>query len=403
MSAPLWTTAAMLRAQLQRIWDDGRLLAAHVSGESLFPLTVRVRQPTAADLGARFDEVRNWIRELELSSKVGKGHGYDIEWRDINHRQLGRNRLPFQLVLATEADALRLIGAQADARRFDQLSAMTLAAFPQLAAWLARRPMTVLEQAPAWERTVAILQWFVAHPRPGMYLRQLDIAGVDGKFVETRKALLAELLDQVLPANAVDSRYAGARQFEQRYGLLPKPALVRFRMLDAQHHIGGLSDLAVPVAQFANLQTGVERVFVTENEINGLAFPAVEHSIVVFGGGYAIDRLADIVWLRDKDIIYWGDIDTHGFAILDRLRASLPQARSILMDRATLEQHRLLWGGEESHKRYAGTPTRLTEQEFALFNLLRDNVLGERLRMEQERLGYAWVVEAIKIAAKGLA
>lgn len=396
MSATAWTTPALIQAQLLRLWDSGRLLAFHVGGETLFPLTLNLRQPSAAELGERFDEVRSWIRQLDDGSKAVKGHGYDIEWREINHRQLGRNRLPAQVVLASEADALRLLGRLGDAKRFAQLAGVTLQAFPQLQEWLQRRPMTLLEQAPVWQRIIAILCWFVAHPRPGMYLRQLDIEGVDGKFIENRKALLAELLDQVLPASAVDSNAFGARQFEMRYGLLAKPALIRFRLLDPRLYIGGLSDLTVPVAQFAALQIDAGRVFVTENEINGLAFPDVAGGMVIFGGGYAVERLAEIGWLRDKEIVYWGDIDTHGFAILDRLRASLPQTRSILMDHATLLAHRALWGSEEAHKRHVGTLTRLSDDEHALFRMLSDDVLGERIRMEQERLGFAWVSAALQ-------
>ena len=107
------------------------------------------------------------------------------------------------------------------------------------------------------------------------------------------------------------------RQFETRFGLLAKPVLIRFRMLDPAHFIGGLSDLTVPLAQFAALDTRVQRVFVTENEINALAFPEVRSGMVVFGGGYGIDRLAQINWLRGRELHYWGDIDTHahGFAI----------------------------------------------------------------------------------------
>lgn len=144
------------------------------------------------------------------------------------------------------------------------------------------------------------------------------------------------------------------------------------------------------------LVTKVERVFITENEINGLAFPDVPDSMVIFGGGYGVERLADIAWLQDRQIIYWGDIDTHGFAILDRLRSFLPQAQSMLMDLATLEAHRLLWGQEESHQRFSGQLARLSSDEQTLFQMLRDDVLGERLRMEQERLGYDWVSATIR-------
>lgn len=388
---PSWSTPDAIRAQLQRQWDDGRILSARVRGEALFPLELRLRQPGVAELGEQFDAVRGWIRALEAGARDALGHGYDIVWREINHRQLGRNRLPERVVFNNEADALRLIGRQADGKRFDQLAAATLAAFPQLKEWLARRPMVLIEQATAWERILAILAWFAAHPRPSLYLRQLDIAGVDTKFIEARKALLAELLDLLLPPDAVDASALGARQFERRYGLLGKPALVRFRLLDPSHYIGGLSDLAVPVAQFAALRTAVKHIYITENEINGLAFPAMESGMVIFGGGYGIDRLAEIDWLRERDVRYWGDIDTHGFAILDRLRASLPQARSILMDEATLLAHRPLWGTEEKDKRFTGTLTRLMRDECALFEALRDDVLGERVRMEQERLGYTWV------------
>lgn len=388
-AAATWSTPVDVRRQVQRLWDDGRLLAARVSGEALFPFEVRLRQPSVADIGEQFDAVRSWVREWERSGAC------EIAWREINHRQTGRNRLPERAIVASADDALRLIGRGADARRFDQLADATLDAFPQLRAWLARRALTVLEQAAHWPRILAILQWFVSHPRPGIYLRQLDIAGVDSKFIEGRKALLIELLDQVLPAEAIRQDATGARQFEARYGLLGKPALVRLRILDPALAIGGLTDLSVPLSQFAALAIGAERVFITENEINGLAFPGARDAIVVFGGGYGVERLAQVPWLRSREVVYWGDIDTHGFAILDRLRAALPQARSLLMDSATLHAHRLLWGTEEADKRFTGELTRLGADEHALYQALRDDVFGERLRMEQERIGFGWVREAI--------
>jgi hypothetical protein len=63
----------------------------------------------------------------------------------------------------------------------------------------------------------------------------------------------------------------------------------------------------------------------------------------MWGGGYAVNRLAPLTWLADRDLLYWGDIDTHGFAIVNRLRAAFPAARSVLMDRATLMRHRSQW------------------------------------------------------------
>lgn len=388
--ASIWSTPDDIVAGVRRLWDSGALLAARIDGNALFPYELRLRQPGAADMGDQFEAVRAWISALTAAAGC-----YELVWRDVNHRQLGRNRIPMAVLVPTEADALRLIGRGLDARRFDRLAATTLDAFPILRAWVRAQPLKLLEHGDDWARVLAVLRWFAAHPRPGIYLRQLDTEGVDTKFIESRKALFSELLDLVLPAEAIQSTLTGARQFEARYGLLSKPALIRFRMLDRAHDIGGLSDLTVPVSQFAELRSSVERVFVTENEVNALAFPPVRSAMVVFGGGYGIDRLIGIDWLKKRDVLYWGDIDTHGFAILGRLRVHLPQVRSLLMDEATLQAHRHLWGQEEPDKRYTGDPQHLTQAEQQLFQSLRDDRYEEHLRLEQERIAYGWAVDAI--------
>src|ERR1039457_3595511 len=235
MSAKEWTTPADLRRQVQRHWDSGRLLGESLSeprpsgsGHLLFPMELRLKGPDTRALSERFEEVRRWIRELGGESRYG------IEWREINHRLLGRNRVPARIVVPGEREALELIGKTDDAARFRSLAASTLGKLPELGAWLARRPLTALEYAADWERILAVLLWFRGHPRCGLYLRQLDIAGVDTKFIEGRKPLLAELLDIVLPPEALgDAGAAGAagqRNFEARYGLASKPSQVRFRI-----------------------------------------------------------------------------------------------------------------------------------------------------------------------------
>lgn len=134
-------------------------------------------------------------------------------------------------------------------------------------------------------------------------------------------------------------------------------------------------------------------MFVTENEINGLTFPQVADSIVVFGLGYGIELLAGCAWLADAPLHYWGDIDTHGFSILDRLRGWFPHARSLLMDRETLLAHRALWVREERGE--TRELDRLTDAERALYEELRGDRLGEKVRLEQERIGFARVERAL--------
>jgi hypothetical protein len=388
-----WTTPADMKNELQRHWDRGRILKARLEGTPFFPRALRFRRPDTAALAARFDEVRQWIRALEDGSKAARGFGYDIEWREINHRQLGRNRLPAGIRVASELDAFQLIGTGGQARRFTAQTSAILQQFPMLRDWLVRYPLTVLDHVDDWARIIATLAWFRDHPASGLYMRQIDIPDVDTKFIEARRGLLAELLDLVLPPEAVDTRFATARSFELRYRLAARPALVRFRLLDPRLAIGGLTDLTIPARDFARLHIGAARVFITENEINCLAFPEVADSLVIFGSGNAVGLLADAAWLATTPLHYWGDIDTHGFAILDRLRAAFPDVQSLLMDSATLLAHRASWVQER--ERYDGMLSRLTVPEQDLFEALRSNQHGERVRLEQERIAFGWLLQAL--------
>jgi hypothetical protein len=393
-----WTTPDELLAQLQRLWDQGRLLACAVPfGESEhaasnareFPLPLRLRRPSPRELSERYETVRAWIEALESGSRSREGLGYEIVWQETRNRQLGRNRTPAGIRVPTRADALALVGKAAEAARFDELVEATLGRFAGLRHWLARKPLAVLDNADDWEQILDCLAWFRAHPRSGLYVRQIDVPGVHTKFIEARKGLLAELLDIVLPPEAIELSVTGAKGFEARYGLRAKPCLVRFRILDERHAISGLTDLTVPAEQLATLSPGIARVFVVENEITGLAFPPMPDSMVVLGLGHAVSLIAGSRWLSERDVHYWSDLDTHGFAMLDRLRASLPRVRSLLMDRATLLTHRPLWTAEEAP--HVAPLDRLTPEEAALYADLRYDRLARSVRLEQERISFAWL------------
>ena len=391
-----WTTPEDLRAQVQKLWDRGDLHAARIREESLFPRALRLRRPASRDLTEGFAAVRDWVRALQVGSREERGYGYEIRWRQVRHPVHGSNELPDAIVVPTEEDALRLLGRAREMARFSALARETLERFPMLKEWLARKPHQLLSHADHWQRFLEVLAWFREHPRPGLYLRQLEIPGVDTKLIERHRGLLGELLDQVLPEDAIDTSASGVRGFARRYGLREKPIRIRFRILDPGMAINGLTDMAVPKEQFARLELRVQRAFITENEINGLAFPQKHSALVIFGLGYGLERLAEVPWLHDCEIFYWGDIDTHGFAMLDRLRSFFPAARSFLMDRATLEAHQELWGQESPAQRFDGTLSHLDADEQELFNALKEDRLGERIRLEQERISYHRVRKALE-------
>lgn len=124
---------------------------------------------------------------------------------------------------------------------------------------------------------------------------------------------------------------------------------------------------------------------IVENLETGLALPDVANTVLVMKLGNAVSALGALPWLQSADVVYWGDIDSHGFAILDRARKTVPQIRSVLMDEATLLAHRALWV-QESALCANGAYEELTTGEKSVYENLRAGTWGSRVRLEQERL-----------------
>ena len=403
MSGTGWTGPAELRAQLRRLWERGVLLRSLLEekGEqqeekALFPLRLTLTTPPSGELAARFEAVRGWIAGLAAIPQLR------IEWRAVNHRVLGSQRVPQSVWIDDAASAFSLIGKRMEAARFVELAELTRRRQPALLEWLGKRPLAALELERDWEPLLAVVAWLQQRPRPGIYLRQIDIAGIDSKFIESHRGVLGEWLDRTLPAAAIDAAHTGITRFGARYGLLEKPERIRFRVLDARLDLlpgVPLPDITLDAASFAALDLPPGRVFITENETNFLAFPPVAGSIVLFGAGYGWQAHGRARWLDRCTIHYWGDIDTHGFAILDQLRGRFAHVESFLMDRATLLAHETFWG-QESNQLLHDLP-RLGATERALFDELRDNRIANRLRLEQERVGFGCVERAVSAITSG--
>ena len=181
-----------------------------------------------------------------------------------------------------------------------------------------------------------------------------------------------------------------------------KPERIRVRFLDPACAIAperlGL-DLTLDSAAFAVLDPPVERVFITENEVNFLAFPNCPRSLVIFGSGYGWSALAAASWLHQRAIHYWGDIATHGFAILDQLRSCLPHVRSMLMNREVLLHHREFWTTEPNSVRHE--LPRLTADEKFTLEALKANSGVAAPRMEQEKLPFSILQNALRQVLDG--
>nr|MDA3951228.1 DUF2220 family protein [Spirochaeta sp.] len=259
------------------------------------------------------------------------------------------------------------------------------------------RMLAVADDAPL---LIAVTRWYRDHPRSGAYLRQIPVPGIDTKFVERHHRLLWQWWE-IIPGSDPPAPSSEPPGFAERFGFRDRPTMVRFRVLESGRSIAGFRDLTVPAEELAAARpAGIDRVFVVENDVTALAFPEVPRSIVIFGRGFRVGDVAAVSWVREIDVVYTGDLDTHGFAILNRLRTHLPHVRSILMDSDTLLSHRAQWSHEKAQTT-AELPM-LTPSEQATYDALRYNRHGDGVRLEQERISFDRIVAAARAAGDGL-
>jgi hypothetical protein len=183
----------------------------------------------------------------------------------------------------------------------------------------------------------------------------------------------------------VSSTAAG---FVSDLGLRAKPEMVRIRVSTSLGLPASISEMALRASELRELTISPRSAIVIENEVTYLSVDVPEDGIVIWGKGFEVDRVGRLPWLADIPVNYWGDLDTHGFAILDRLRAWLPHTRSVLMDRETLLTHRERWVRED--RPATSSLTRLTPTEIDLYTDLVTDRLGTHVRLEQELVDWAW-------------
>ncbi|MFC6356615.1 Wadjet anti-phage system protein JetD domain-containing protein [Luethyella okanaganae] len=316
-----------------------------------------------------------------------------VEWGTKQWPRVGTQRVPQRLKLRGADNIASFVGGSVarDWKTLASRAATVLDALTQLAARFpgqgpehisaaVRSRGNDLLQLPESEllRAVDVIAWLIDHPAFGYRARQLPILGVDTKWLERHRGLIEHFHRAVTGQDSL--------------GLATAPELIRLRFLDRELRPGGLGDLAAPVGELAQLQVRPSRVLVVENLETLLAMPDYQGTVAIHGKGFGVGaRLSALSWIEGARILYWGDLDSHGFAILNELRAAVPDVTSVLMDEETLFGHRDLWVAEpipaERDYPYLSAPE---AQTLAL--LRREG----NVRLEQERIDWAWAIDRLK-------
>jgi hypothetical protein len=407
-----WTTLAELLALSLKAWGSGALLRELLEPSDVYPRRRSLKRPTAGGLRSDYAAAQAWATELF----AGAGH-FTLETAEVGRTTIGSNQLPAAAVFSSPDDEIAFVGKSKEAARFRGLAEELQALAPDFRAWALRRPLLLVDLGADALTAARVALWLRDNPEPGVYVRQLSLPGVHTKFIETHRKVVGELAEELRAGSPLGADPSGdgglpevttapgsllgqaaartpAARFAARHGFLHPPELVRFRALDPRLPLlGEARDLTVTAEAFGTLRLPVHRVIVTENLVNFLALPECSGALAIYGGGYGFSSLKDAGWLRSCEVLYWGDLDTHGFQILDQLRAVHPQVVSVLMDQDTLLAHRDAWATETSPSR--ATLSRLTAEESGLYAALGNDSFGKAVRLEQELIRWDWALERL--------
>lgn len=368
-----------LAARWQR--DSGHWV---MGGESDFPMALPLSPPTEAEAGRHWPHFLAWVEAWRRSPLAEH-----VQWAERRWARFGAQSVPERVILPSAVALAAGLGSEVSdtfararerARQWCEQWPALAGVVPALAGWLGASELR------EFERAQQVLAWMAAHAPVGAYLRELPLDGVDSKWCERNRSVLATALATILDrAPAPLEVLAGLRTDEPRR---------RLRLLDdaLSEAIGGLNDVTVPLSALDALlgRLRPSAVLVVENLQTALACPALPGVVLVFGGGYAASELAEVPVLSRLPLFYWGDIDADGFAILSALRAGHPHARSILMDRDTWDAHRHLCvpdreGAPEPRLRLSGAEAEWVAQR-------------PPGRLEQERVRWDYAIERLRVA-----
>lgn len=379
----LTVAEARVRAR-KRVDQDQRAWAASGVEDALLEITLHPPTERAAldDQAAAIAWVRAWRAVSDSDASI------DVLWGDRQWSRVGAQSVPERCVLRG-ADAIAAFAGAAPDREWRVLRDRAAqlrgeftgraASADALAAAIRTHGRTLQQLAETdFATLIQVVAWLAEHPASGWRIRQLPIRGIDTKWLERHRAVVEGL------HSAVSGRLS--------LGLLDAPGLVRVRFLDPTLRPGGLCDVSAPVEELAAMDFAPSVVFVFENLETMFAMPDWPGAVVVHGSGYAARRLGGIPWIRSGRVVYWGDLDSDGFAILHALRSGCSNVTSVLMDEEILLAYRDLWVPEP--KAAVGTYSTLTAIEQNALDRIRSE---GNVRLEQERI--AWEVALARLVA----
>lgn len=312
--------------QLARQWHSADRREHFLLDPKAWPRRVAIGGPSPSVFTQHTAAVREHIARWRAVA-VG-----EVQWQDIAFRSAAEPvSLPHQWLLGSPEEWAEASGdaqVQLELQRLRYLLERVNPCFHSLlirqrALWRDRNDDEIV-QATA---LAFALEPGIAAGRP---LRALALAGIDSKFMERHRVLVTALLDIRFDGQAsqigLNSFLDAADEGEHWLLVVPlSPGLLPF----AQQRVRAseLRDSPLPAS----------RILLIENDRCLHLLPTLPGTIAVLGSGLDLAWLrAD--WLYERNVGYWGDMDTWGLRMLACARTLQPHLTPLLMNQALFER-----------------------------------------------------------------
>jgi len=381
-----------IKQQCEKWWKN--VLVATLKKEPFFSKEIqRIGKPTVKYITENYIA---FAKETNLIVKNSKNEnptkkGYSLVFKEIKYTKIGNQRIIDKIKIDTLEDYLKITKKEKECSIFLENVEVINKELPILKEWVIQNPLKLISHN-TWNNTLKVCHYFLENPQPNLYIRELPIS-VHTKYIIENRFIIESLLDFLIAdyTNPIIIKAKNEREFYIKFNLLYDEHQIRMRFLDSDFAINNLTEITLPISDFQKLDNQAKFVFITENSKNFLTLPKLKNTIALWsGGGFSVSYLKKIEWLKGKQFFYWGDIDAHGFHILNQFRTYFPATISVMMNQETLsnfENH--ITEGKQTIPYHLPN---LTPIEIELYHYLQKN----NLRLEQEKIIHSFAEQEIE-------
>ncbi|WJY95363.1 hypothetical protein CFELI_08790 [Corynebacterium felinum] len=354
-----------IQAQLERYTRKHYL---DILSADSFYRSYPLHPPTAAEAFAHKEHTATWINQWQKVSWA------EIDYATKNWRQagLGTQTVPVRATISSKQQLYHALTQQTVAHLNDLGTKLEIVAN-------AIGHQRARETVKAWEkltiddihRGLALRDWLEHNPNSGLLPRAVPIRGMDTKWLEHNLPLIRAL-------TGIDDT-----------GLAHPQTTIHLRVLDPTIRLHPLiCSMGLDPAEISPALDHARVIIMVENKLTFQALPdyPATGAVAVWGEGYRAEKLVQIPEIQSLPVLYFGDLDHDGFAILSNIRRMHPNVTSFAMDSATLDLFREF--AIEDRNYQPRSYQHLTQEESRTL----DALLAANLRLEQERISFDHVL-----------